>query len=280
MQIGLVTDSTCDLPASTVEQLGIQVVPSILVIDGREVADGPGLSRQEFYTRLPGLKIPPTTAAPSSGDFDLRYKRLLGDGCGHILSIHAAQALTAISAAARQAAAQYGGLVTVIDSHSLSLGLGFQVLAAAQAAEAGLPAALEAIESTRRRLRVLAALDTLTYARRSGRVSAAITVFGTLLHIKPIVELSDGDVVSVAAVRTTRQANQRMAALVRSAGRLERLAIMHTGAEGRAREFLALLMHEGSLMLPRDILLVNVTPVIGAHIGPNALGVAAVRLGD
>ncbi len=280
MQIGLVTDSTCDLPASTVEQLGIQVVPSILVVDGRQVADGPDLSRQEFYTSLPGLKIPPTTAAPSSGEFQLRYQSLIDDGCGHILSIHAAEALTAIISAARQAAAQFGGRVTVIDSHSLSLGLGFQVLAAAQAAESGLPAALQAIESTRQRLRLLAALDSLTYARRSGRISAATSLFGALLHIKPIVELSDGDVRSVAAVRTTRQANERMAALVRSAGRLERLAILHTGAEGRAREFLARIMQQSSLMLPRDILLVNVTPVIGAHVGPNALGVAAVRLGD
>jgi DegV family protein with EDD domain len=276
MRLGFVTDSTCDLPAAVVEQHGLQVVPSILVIGGREFADGAGFGRQEFYTNLPGLKHPPTTAAPSMGEFHARYERLLGSGCEHVLSVHAAESLTAICAAARQAAAEFDGRVTVVDSHSLSLGLGFQLLAAIRAADFGLQAALQAIESTRRRLRLWAALDTLTYARRSGRISAAITVFGSLLHIKPIVELNDGDVRPVAAARTARQAAQRMAALLHSSGSLEQLAILHTGAEPRAREFLTRIMQESSLLLPRDILLVNVTPVIGAHVGPNALGVAAV----
>src|SRR5574340_81327 len=277
MQLGLVTDSTCDLPANTVEQLGIQVVPSILVIDGRQHADIAGFSRQEFYSSLPGLKAAPTTAAPSMGEFRIRYEDLLASGCRHILSIHAAERLTAIGAAARQAAADFAGRVTVVDSHSLSLGLGFQVLAAAEAAEQGIDSALQAVESTRRRSRLLAALDTLTYARRSGRISAAITIFGSLLHNKPVVELTDGDVKPVAALRTARQADQHLAALLHANGNLGRLAILHTGAEDRARDFLKRIMHESSLMLPRDILLVNVTPVIGAHVGPGALGIAAVQ---
>ena len=277
MHLGLVTDSTCDLPADAVEGLGIEVVPSILVLEGHQYADGPGLSRQEFYSVLPGLKAAPTTAAPSMGEFRIRYERLLASGCEHILSIHAAERLTAICAAARQAAGDFAGRVTVVDSHSLSLGLGFQVLAAAEAGELGLDSALQAVESTRRRLRLLAALDTLTYARRSGRISAAITVFGALLRIKPVVELTDGDVKPVASLRTARQADQHMAGLLRANGNLERLAILHTGAEDRARDFLKRIIHESSLQLPRDILLVNVTPVIGAHVGPGALGVAAVR---
>lgn len=277
MPLGIVTDSTCDLPLSTVEQLGILVVPSILVLAGREYEDGPGLSRQEFYSSLPDLSSPPTTAAPSAGEFHLRYRQLFDSGCEHLLSIHAAESLTAICAAARQAASEFAGRVTVVDSHSLSLGLGFQVLAAARAAELGLDSALHAIQSTRRRLRLWAALDTLTYARRSGRISAVISAFGALLHIKPLVELIDGEVRPVAATRTSRQATERMAALVRSGGPLEQLAILHSGAEARAREFLARLMRESSISLPRDILLVNVTPVIGAHVGPNALGMAIVR---
>jgi DegV family protein with EDD domain len=277
MQLGLVTDSTCDLPANVADHLGIEVVPSILVLEDRQYSDGAGLSRQEFYSSLPGLKVAPSTAAPSMGEFRLRYERLLASGCDHILSIHAAESLTAIGSAARQAAAAFTGRVTVIDSHSLSLGLGFQVLAAAEAGELGLDSALQAVESTRRRLHLFAALDTLTYARRSGRISAAVTVFGALLHIKPILELIDGDVKLRAALRTTGQADEHMAGLLRSGAGLERLAILHTGAEDRARDFLKRIMHTSSLMLPRDILLVNVTPVIGAHVGPHALGIAAVR---
>jgi DegV family protein with EDD domain len=178
--------------------------------------------------------------------------------------------------AAQQAAREFLNRVIVVDGLSLSLGLGFQVLAAAESTESGLEAALAAVESTRRRLRVFAALDTMEYVRRSGRVPAAITLLGSLLNIKPIIELADGEVKTMSAVRTTKQANARMMSLMRQVGSLERLAILHTSAEARAREFLDQLMKEMNRSLPRDILMVNVTTVIGAHVGPNGLGFAAV----
>jgi DegV family protein with EDD domain len=277
MTLGVVTDSTCDLPAHLIEQHNLEVVPCILVLDGKEYPDGSGMTRQAFYERLPGLRDSPTTAAPSIGEFAARYSRLLEQGCQHVLSIHAAGGLTAIGAAAQQAAREFDGRVTVVDSQSLSLGLGFQALAAAEAAQAGLQAALEEIESTRRRLRLFAVLDTLQYVRRSGRIPAALTIFGGLLHVKPMIELTHGEVKAIAAMRTTRQANERMAAFFRSGGPFARLGILHTGAEERAREFLQRLMHDNSQSLPREILMVNVTPVIGAHAGPNALGFAALR---
>src|SRR5215217_5057865 len=138
MKIGIVTDSTCDLPQYFIEQHELEVIPSILVLDGKEYADGIGLSREDFYHRLPSLKAQPTTAAPSIGEFSTRYEALLSRGCDHILSIHAAGKLTSILNIARQASKDFGDKVTTIDSTSLSLGLGFQVLAAAEAAELGL----------------------------------------------------------------------------------------------------------------------------------------------
>jgi DegV family protein with EDD domain len=276
MKLGIVTDSTCDLPAYFVEQYQIEVVPSILILEGREIADGIGISREEFYKRLPGFKIHPTTAVPSIGEFANRYQKLLDAGCDHVISIHAAGPLTSMVSAAQQAAREFSDRVIVVDGLSLSLGLGFQVLAAAESAESGLEAALAAVESTRRRLRVFAALDTLEYVRRSGRVPAAITLLGSLLSIKPIIELADGEVKAMSAVRTANQANARMMSLMRQIGSLERLAILHTGAEVRARIFLDQLMNEMNRSLPRDILMVNVTTVIGAHVGPNGLGFAAV----
>src|SRR5512143_1222371 len=137
-RLGIVTDSTCDLPDYLVEQHGIEVVPSILVIEGREYADGEGLSRAEFYARLPEFKSPPSTAAPSIGEFSARYHRLLEHGYDQIVSIHASGALTAMVGTAQQAAREFEQRVTVVDSRSLSLGLGFQVLAAAEAAEQGI----------------------------------------------------------------------------------------------------------------------------------------------
>ncbi len=275
--LGIVTDSTCDLPQPLIEQHGIEVVPCILIVDGHEYPDGQGMTRDEFYRRLPDLKRAPTTAAPSLGEFAKRYQKLLDAGCEHILSIHAAGRLTAILHTAQQAAREFPGRVTTVDSLSLSLGLGFQVLSAAEAAQEGLDAARAAIESTRRRLHVFAALDTLEYVRRSGRVPAALTTLGSLLSVKPFIELTEGEVKIIGAVRTTRQANERMLNFMRQGGALQRLAVLHTGAEQRARDFLQAAMMEMNRSLPRDILLVNVTTVIGTHVGPNGLGFAAVR---
>ena len=277
MKLGIVTDSTSDIPKYLIDQYELEVVPSILILDGKEYADGVGISREDFYKRLPSFHTQPTTAAPSIGDFHAPYDSLLTRGCDHILSIHAAGALTTIINSARQAAKDFPEKITVIDSLSLSLGLGFQVIAAAEAAEDGLNAALSATESTRKRLKVYAALDTMENLKRSGRVPAAVTFFGGILNIKPMVELADGHLKPVGAVRTTKQANERMLNLLLEHGGLERLAILHTGAEPRAKEFLNTLMQKASQSVPRDILMVNVTTVIGTHVGPNGLGFAAVK---
>lgn len=277
MKLGIVTDSTSDIPQSLIEQYELEVIPSILIMDGKEYADGIGISREEFYRKLPSLKMQPTTAAPSIGDFSARYESLLARGCDQLLSIHAAGALTSILNIARQAANDFPDRVTCVDSTSLSLGLGFQVIAAAEVAEDGLDAALSAIEATHQRLHVSAALDSMKNLRRSGRVPEAVALLGSLLQIKPLIELTDGEVKGIGAVRTTKQANDRMLSFLLEGGPLERLAILHTGAESRAKEFLNELMLKASQSVPRDILMVNVTPVIGTHVGPNGLGFAAVR---
>ncbi len=279
MKIGIVTDSTCDLPVALVEQQGLEVIPSILVLDGKEYIDGQTITRDEFYRQLPALRTPPTTAAPAMGEYSSRYESLLSRGCEHVISIHAAGKLTSIVNTARLAARDFEGRVTCVDSGSLSLGVGFQVLAAAEAAEMGLQAALAAIESAQKRLKVNAALDTMEYLRRSGRVPGAVAALGGLLSIKPLVDLTDGVVKAIAAVRTTHQANDRLLNFLLDCGPLERLAVLHSGLESRAREFLDVLMQKASQSVPRDILLVNVTTVIGTHVGPHGLGFAAIKAG-
>lgn len=277
MKLGIVTDSTCDIPKYLIDQHELEVVPSLLVLDGKEYADGIGISREDFYKRLPSLQTQPTTAAPSIGDFAAPYERLLTRGCDHILSIHAAGSLTTIINSARQAAHDFPDKITIVDSLSLSLGLGFQVIAAAEAAENGLQAALHAIESTRKRLHVFAALDTMENLKRSGRVPGVVAALGSILSIKPLIELVNAEVKAIGAVRTTKQGNERMLKLLLDGGTLERLAILHTGAEIRAKEFLNTVMQQASQAVPRDILMVNVTTVIGTHVGPNGLGFASVR---
>ena len=277
MNLGIVTDSTSDLPSHLIEQHGLEVIPSILILDGKEYADGIGLSREDFYNRLASLHPYPTTAAPYIGDFASRFDSLLSRGCGHILSIHAAGTLTAIINSAYQAAKDFPNKITIVDSGSLSLGLGFQVLAAAESAELGLQAALDAIESTRKRLSVFAALDTMENLKRSGRVPGVVAQLGGLLSIKPVVEIKDGHVKPIGATRTTKQSDKRMLNLLLEVGEMERLAILHTNAPARAKQLLDAAMNRQSKFIPRDILFVNVTAVIGTHLGANGLGFAAVK---
>ncbi len=279
MKIGFVTNSTSDLPGAVIEQHELEVIPCILVIDGKEYVDEIDITRDEFYKKLSSMpsSVPITTAAPSIGEFSSRYEYLLSRGCDQIISLHAAGALTSIINSARQAAHDFNGKITVIDSTSLTLGLGFQVLAAVEAAELGMQAALDAIESTRSRLDIYAALSTMENLKRSGRVPGVVTALGSLLSIKPLIRLKESEVKAISAVRTSSQGNEKIMDLLLQQGEMERLAILHTGAESRAREFLHTVMQKASQMVPRDILMVNVTTVIGTHVGPNGLGFAAIR---
>ncbi len=280
MKIGLVTDSPADLPLDLAESHQIEVIPAILIIEDREYVDGVDITREQFYAQLPSMRRHPTTAAPSPLDFAAHYQKLLADGCEHIISIHTAEKLTSLPSFARNAARDFDGRVTVLESGSLTLGTGFQVLAAAEAIAqgSGLDAVLLQVRSTRQRVRVAAALDTMDYLRRSGRVPAAITAIGGLLSIKPVVELREGAVKPISAARTTSQATSALLEFLRNLGSLERLAILHTNAEARAREFLSMLMKDKSRRnIPAEIRLLNVTSLIGAHLGPNGLGFAAVK---
>ncbi len=275
-RIGLVTDSPCDLPLDLVEQHQIEVVPAILVLDGQSYRDGETISREEFYRRLPDLRTAPSTAAPSPLIFAGRYEKLLSAGCEHVICVSTAASLTSLHGVAKTAAADFPGRVTVLDSGQLTLGIGFQVLAAAEAIAAGVGLAetLALIESIRQRVRLMGVLDTLEYVRRSGRVPGVVASLGGLLNLKPVVTLSEGVVRPLGAVRTTRQANQRVLSLLIEQGRLERLAILHTNAADRAREFIELLA--GKVEIPPGLLTVNLTSVLGTHLGPNGLGFAAV----
>jgi len=274
MKTRLVTDSTADLPTEYLEQYRIEVIPSIVVIDGKSFADGKDISRADFYTQIPTMQTPATTAAPSSGSFKACYEKLFAEGAEKIISLHAASNLSGIFNAARLAAESFGARVEVIDSKQLSLGIGFQLLALGEKIVNGeqLDHLVEFLAQFRTRFKLVAVLDTLEYLRRSGRVSWAKARLGSLLNLKPMIELSEGQVENLGAVRTTRLANLRLQEILEDIGTIEQLAILHTNAEDRARGFLDAL----SLDLTVPPLIVNVTTAIGAHLGPNGLGFAAV----
>jgi DegV family protein with EDD domain len=276
MKIGLVTDSTSDLPRDLVDRHAIEVVPAILNLEGTSYEDGEEMTREAFYERLPGLTSSPTTSAPSVGSFQVRYEKLLAGGAEMILSIHPPDNLSGIFNAARLAAESFGDRVHVLDSGQLSLGLGYQVLAAAEAIarEAVFGEILDLVESIKKRVRVMALLDTMEYLRRSGRVSWAKAMVGGLLNLKPMIELRFGVVERIGQARTRAQGIQRLVENIQNWEPLERLAILHTNAEAAARQLLEDL--NPNLTVPA--LVVNVTTVIGTHVGPNGLGFAAVPI--
>lgn len=274
MNISLVTDSTSDLPAEIVDHYRIRVIPNIVILDGISYQDGIEITRQEFYARMRQMKTLPTTATASVGHFQDTYRLLLEEGADLILSIHAASRLTGIYNAARKAAEAFPNRVIVLDSGQLSLGLGFQVMAAAEAIAKGLSPeeVIFQIEQTRHRVRVFAMLDTLEYVKRSGRISWTQFHLASLLQIRPLIELHDGKVINQGEFRTRKKGIQQLSRILQGLGPLKNLAILHTNAEKDATA-LRDLFHDQCSNPPW---ICNVTPVIGTHVGPNALGFAAV----
>lgn len=274
MKIALVTDSTCDLPSDLISKHEILVVPNILIMDGDSVEDNKYFSRREFYQKLPDMETFPTTSTASIGTYQAQYERLIEDGYDRILSIHCSQVLSGIFNAATSAAQPMKDKVTVIDSQQVSLGLGFQMLEAADAIARGMsPDSIVALlTSVRQREKLVAMLDTLEYIRRSGRVSWAKARLGALLNLKPFVEVKDGNVISLGEVRTRKKGMARLLEMMRSPKPLQRFGVLHTNAEDDARKLLANLAPK----MQSTPLVVNVTTAIGAHVGPNGLGFVAL----
>ena len=276
MSVRIVTDSTCDLPAETIAQYRIHVVPIYINVGKQGYLDGIDITRKEFYSRLPTFPEQPTTAVPSTERFHAAYNALADEGASEVLSIHISVALSAMVDVARAAARETTSTpVTVIDSQQLSLGTGFLVETAAKMAAAGSAAAeiQVVLKAQIQRSHVFAALDTLEFLKRSGRMNKYMAGVASLLQIKPILTMHNGKPRAVQ-VRTRERALKRLVEMLEAVSPLERIAIVHTHAlPERVAELRALAAH----LLPQgDILTEDITPVIGAHIGPGAVGFAVV----
>lgn len=278
MTIRVVTDSTCDIPAATAEQYGIVIVPAYINVGDESYLDGVELSRKQFYEQLPGYQSPPTTAAPASGTFAESYKKLAAEGATAVISIHVAASLSGVLNAARLGAEMVEEVVpvTLFDSMQLSMGLGLLAMTAAKGAEAGKTTAeiITMLEERRARTHVFAQLDTLEYLRRSGRVNWAEFGIGTLLQIKPLVHVYNGKVEMRDKIRTSKRAVAQMIQYAAELGPLESIALLHTDAADKLEMFRQQTQH----LYPANEapVAVEVTPAIGAHIGPGALGIACV----
>lgn len=275
MLVRIVTDSTCDLPAETIARYGICVVPLYINVGNQGYLDGIDMTREEFYKKLPTFPEHPTTAVPSPEKFRTVYDALVEEGATEVLSIHISIALSAVVDVARIAAQETTLVpVTVFDSRQLSLGTGFLVETAAKMAAAGHPIEeiLTALDAQIKRSHVFAVIDTLEFLKRSGRMNSFVANFGTLLQLKPILTMYTGKL-GTERVRTRERATKRLLEMLRKVGPLERVAIVHTHAPERVAELRVQAAH---LLPDTGILVAEITPVIGAHIGPGVVGFAVV----
>jgi DegV family protein with EDD domain len=282
MTVRIVTDSTSDIPLETAAEYGIIVVPVYVHIDEVSYLDGVELSRSEFYRKLPEYPSPPTTAAPSPGAFTETYNRLAEEGVTHIISVHVASSLSGLLNAARLGSEATDAVqVTLFDSQQLTMGLGLQAMIAAEAAADGcsVPEIVDLLTERVKRTYVLGLLDTMEYLRRSGRVNWAEFGIGTLLKIKPIMQVHMGNVQMLEKIRTSKRALDRFLELAADFGPLEKLALLYINATQKEIETFRRQTH---FLVPDGTtpLAVELTPALGAHIGPGGLGIACVTVND
>ncbi|MGD9315676.1 MAG: DegV family protein [Anaerolineae bacterium] len=277
MSIRIVTDSNCDLPQAIVDEFDLTVVPMYINVGAESYLDGVTMSRQEFYEGLPHFDSHPMTSVPGPGTFIETFDRLDAEGATEILAIHVAGSLSAMVNSARLAAEEWHKLpVTVFDSGNLTLGTGLQVLAAARAAAEGrtMDEIVALLEDQSVRTYCFAALDTVEFLRRSGRLTRFQSSLASVLKIKPLLKMNNG-AFDMERVRTRKAALARVIELLSGLGPLEELALVHThapeAAESLGREA-GSLVPEGGFSLSAEV-----TPVIGTHIGPGAVGFVAVR---
>jgi DegV family protein with EDD domain len=272
VSIRVVTDSSCDLPQSLVDALRIEIVPLTIRFGDEELVDRDELDTDEFWHRLEHVKALPETAAPSAGAFEAKFRELLARGATGIVCINLSSHLSATMQAAQVAAAAVARdiPVQVIDSQSASMGLGNLCLTAARRAADGdsLESIVNEVVNRRDRTKLFATLDTLEFLKRGGRVGNARALLGTVLSIKPVIEVREGVVEEAGKVRTRSKALRLLAAKA-SEEKIEHLAVLHGNAPD-LDELLELL----EPVFPRDDIITGVVgPVIGTHAGPRVIGV-------
>lgn len=272
MSVRIVTDSASDLPKDVVAEHGIAVVPlTVRFGDDREIVDG-SITPEDFWVRCQSSAMLPQTSAPSAGDFEEAFRKAGAGGDG-VVCVTLASGLSATYSAATAAAAAVSSdvAVRVVDSRTASMGEGLVALAAAESAATG--AALDEVEAAARsaadKTKVYAALDTLENLKKGGRIGGAQAFLGSLLSIKPIIEVGNGAVEPESKQRTRTRAMQYLVEKARAAGPHARLAVVH-GRAPDVEEFTDMLANvapEGGIIVS------DVGAVIGAHSGPRLLGV-------
>lgn len=276
-EIRVVTDSACDLPDQVLAEHAIGLVPLRIRFGEEEFVDRIELPTKDFWSRARGFNGLPKTSAPSPGQFHDAFVRMADEGAGGVVCVNLSSKLSATIEAASQAARELEGRfpVRVVDSLNVTLGEGLLVLSAAEAAAAGktLDEVVAAVHDAQSRLSVFAAFDTLDNLRAGGRIGGTQAMIGSLLAIKPVIEVRGGEVGEESKQRTRGRSLRYLANKVHEAGPLFRMAVFSADAPD-FDQFLAMVAD----VKPQTPLVVgDIGPVIGTHCGPGAIGVAMLK---
>jgi DegV family protein with EDD domain len=281
MTVRVVTDSAGDIPQPLAEELGITVVPLVLIIDDEELRDGVDIDSDGFFVRLAAASDMPSTAQPAAGVFVEVYQGLIDDGATGIISVHIAGELSGTIESARQAAATFdtGVPIVHIDSQSASLGEGVVAIEVARALGRGasLEDAVAVGRDVIRRSHLFLTVDTLEYLRRGGRLGRGQELFGSMLQIKPILEIKDGALEVLARVRRRRKSLNELTARASEFLPGAIVAGVHGAAQDDLETVLAPLIEQSP---DAEVMRGQISPVIGVHGGPGTLGVGVVTPPD
>lgn len=278
--IKIVVDSTADVPPAVAAAYNISVVPIVMQIGGDTFRDGIDLSRDDFYRRLLESDELPRTAAPSVGSFAERFRELASDGSA-VLSLSLSGALSSTYGAAQQAARLIEHAeIACVDSQTTSMPMTFLAVAAAEAARGGaaLQEVVALVEQLREHVWLFFALDTLHYLEKGGRIGRARAWLGTMLSVKPILEISHNTLLPIEQVRTWKRVPVRLLELMQTHAPVAELAALYTTDRSRAEQ-LADMCAAAGLMARERIHVVQVSAALGTHAGPNAVGLAGLGAG-
>jgi len=277
--IKIVTDSSCDLPPQLIKQLGITVVPLYVRFGKETYRDRVDISEDEFYQRLQKDPVHPNTIQPSPQDFADVYQKLAPEADG-IVSTHISGKLSGTCNAALQGKeiACKGCPIEVIDSQTLTMGLGMVSIAAAKVANAGgsIEQVMGEVKQMIPRIHLLFILDTLKYLALGGRIGKAKALLGSVLNVKPILAIKEGEVVPAGQVRSRSKGIDRLFDFVQSASSIQDLAIIYNTTPDEAQ---TLAERMTPIFAKEQIIITRLGPMLGVHAGPGALAIAFIEKG-
>ncbi|MFO7662142.1 MAG: DegV family protein [Chloroflexota bacterium] len=275
-KVTIVTDSTANLTPEIIADNNIYVIPQILNWEGKSLLDQIDISTEEFYKRLPQSNDLPKTSQPAPGQFTEHFQKV-AETSESIVAIFVSEFLSGTIQSAHLGAAEMGDYpIEIVDSRSVSLGLGLLAVAAARYANANddYKAVAEYVRALVPRLRVVFVVDTLEYLHKGGRIGGAKRLLGSMLSIKPVLHLEDGKIEPLASIRTKKKAIQHMLEnfmeeIKDQDSSKVHAGVIHAQAAGEAEQVIQRLRDEVN---PIELLVNELTPVIGANVGPGVVG--------